>query len=134
MPSAARAGASRVAPLRTAERQHATGERQRLLDLEEAGIRDVGVAIGELEIDLREAQRAMRAQVRDDAARRLVREDLRPRKHRVTHQVDEHVAIVGGDRARRVEVAPRRGDSTKRSAIARKRSVIASAAAGDASE
>ena len=87
------------------ERHHAARHCQRPLDLVIAGIGEIGVPIRELEVNLRQSQRTVVAQMRHDDSRGLEREDLRPRALRVPHEIDEHVAVVGGDGARGGEIA-----------------------------
>ena len=62
------------------------------------------MAVGELEVDLRKAERTVVAEMCDDGPRWLEGENLRPRSSGMPHQVDEDVAVVAGDDARRGEV------------------------------
>ncbi len=73
---------------------------QRRLDLERPALGHVGEAVGELEVDRGQSDRARARHVRDLHARRLEREDAGLRALRVRRKVDEDVEIVVGDALR----------------------------------
>ncbi len=84
--------------------KHAAVECQRRFDLIGRGVRQVGLGVGQLEIDLLQADGTMRAQVANDHRRRLVEQNPRPRRPGVSHQIDKEIELVVGDHPRRAAI------------------------------
>jgi hypothetical protein len=79
------------------QRQDAGVDRQQRFELPARRRGSVGVTIGDLVVDLRQPDRSVVAEMRDDDPRGLEAQDSGPCIGRMPHQVDQKIEIVCGD-------------------------------------